>query len=450
MAWVTAWLKARFASFVWRFTLLYTSLLIAFFATLFAVMYQLSVGELSRNQQAQLNVIARQQLALSQDMPHAAFISQLQAQAEYSGALLLSYQDSETAFGGLTSIPKHISGCPNSTTFLVNSMQDLRFYVGCTQKIGDGRLLIAFDDDNLYFLRNQFINAGIVALVMTLLMGLYTGRYVSTQLLQRIKRFNKVAQTVQAGDLAARVPIHARQDEFDLLASHINRMLDQVEASFDAISGVTDAIAHDLRTPLGRLRLTLETSLNEYDTEPVTKASLQAMLDELDHILATFRSMLELSRLEHKQSDVPFSTLDLNQIAEDVVDLLLPLAQEQQQSITLVKHAQGTLQGDRTLAFRAMLNAVENAIKYAGTGKQIELIVLHNGFQVRDNGVGIPSAYHDKVMQRLYRLESSRTSAGYGLGLPLIRAIAHFHGGELSLSDNHPGLILTVRLQPSF
>ncbi|WP_417559555.1 sensor histidine kinase [Marinomonas sp.] len=443
---VIDWLKKRRASFAWRFTLLYTTLLITLMAVAFFVLYQLSVGEISRSYQQQIQLITQQQRLFNQQMNEDEYLLQFTSQAKQVNNLVLAYENAHGTYGNLSRLPTSLATCPAQTTFFVDSANDLRFYIGCMTTLTHGRLLVAFDDENLYFLQTQFLRAGILALLLTLGLGVLSGRYLSTQLLSRIKNINDTAKVIQSGDLGARVTVSHRQDEFDLLANYINRMLNQLEDSFHAVSGVTDAIAHDLRTPLGRLRLRLESHLNTLDETPINESQLQEMLEELDHILTTFSAMLELSRLEHKQTDSHFDTVNINQIAEDVIDLIQPLTQDKQQTLSFIASAQPHIKGDKTLIFRAMFNTLENACKYTGSGGAIELITTTSGFIVKDNGPGIPDEFKDKALQRLFRLESSRTSPGYGLGFPLIKAIAHFHQGKLELQDNHPGLQVHVTL----
>ncbi len=414
------------------------------------MLYQLSVGEISRNQAHQLRLTIQQQNLLSRELSSEEFLRQLTVQTQQRANPILAYQSPEYSLGILSGIPSRVSRCPRQSQFLVETGDDdLRVFSGCVARVGQGIMLVATDNGTLHFLQTRYMHASIVALILTIFLGLFSGRYISRQLLTRIKGFNQIAGQVQQGDLGARMPTSERDDEFDLLAQNINRMLNQVEHSFQAVSGVTDAIAHDLRTPLGRLRLMLERSLIEHATQPVTEQTLHTMLEELDNILTTFSSMLELSRLEHKQANKALVNLDMEDIANDVVDLIQPLLQAQQQTLTLTQasFSSTSLKGDKTLVFRALFNTLENAVKYAGEGAQIRLEVTPTGFIVADNGPGIPEAYRDKVFQRLYRMESSRTSPGYGLGLPLIQAIARFHGGKVTLSDNHPGLRVEVTFQ---
>ena len=447
MASAIDWWTARFASFAWRFTVLFTGILLLLISAIIFVLYQLSIGEISRSKQQQLNLIAQQQQLLAGQLQYSEFLQQLSLQAEQSRDWIIAYQDSEVALGDLSRVPSHLQGCPDLSSFLVAQGDDLRVYSGCIVTLAQGTLLVAFDEEDLYFLQQRFINASLVSLLLTIILGGFSGRYLSKQLLRRIKRFNQAAAVVQGGNWSARVPSTGRGDEFDLLASNINRMLTQLEHSFQAVSGVTDAIAHDLRTPLGRLRLALESAITQTPQEPITAATLEPMLKELDDILHTFSSMLELSRLEHKQARSSFQEVDLQQIADDAIELLQPIAQDRQQSILLDASGVTTIEGDRSLIFRALFNTLENASKYGGNGATLKLSLNAMGFTVADNGPGIATEFHDKVFQRLYRLESSRTTPGYGLGLPLVKAIAEFHGGDVELSNLSPGLTVTVRFR---
>ncbi|WP_246615027.1 sensor histidine kinase [Agarivorans litoreus] len=452
---VTAWWKSKRqtgymwrltrTSSIWRLTRMYTALLMLVVGILLWVLYQLSIGQLSRSQDQQLGLLIQQQSLLAKELNAQDFISQFLLQAEQSRQFVLAFDNGQTTYGRLDAIPKRLAQCPALKRFPVYNYNKIRLYSGCVQALEGGRLMVASDDEALFDLREHFIQASIVALSLALVLGIVTGWFFSAQVLRRVNSINRIAQQVEAGELSARVALSSRNDEFDHMATHINKMLAQVEHSFDAIAGVTDAIAHDLRTPLGRLRLRLEQALLDSEQQAVSPEQLGSMLQELDGILATFSSMLELTRLEHQQQS-SFSGVELEQIAEDAVELIHPLCAERQQTVSLHVEQACYLKGDATLLFRAVYNLLENASKYAGEKAQIQLSVKANGFAVSDNGPGIPEAELDKVFQRLYRLESSRNSPGYGLGLPLVRAIVRLHGGEIKLQNQQPGLLVVVKL----
>lgn len=450
---VTAWWKNKRQtgymwrltrnSSIWRLTRMYTALLMLVVGILLWVLYQLSIGQLSRSQTQQLDQLVQQQTLLADELSPQDFINQFLLQAEQSRQFVLAYDDGSNTYGRLDTIPKRLAQCPALARFPVYNYNKIRLYSGCVQTLDSGRLMVASDDEALFDLREHFIQASIIALSLALALGLVTGWFFSAQVLRRVNGINQIAQQVEAGELSARVALSPRNDEFDHMATHINKMLAQVEHSFDAIAGVTDAIAHDLRTPLGRLRLRLEQALLDSEQQAVSPEQLASMLQELDGILATFSSMLELTRLEHQQQS-NFSQLQLENIAEDAVELIQPLCAERQQDISLKLEQPCKLQGDATLSFRAIYNLLENASKYAGEQAQIQLTIKANGFELSDTGPGIPEAELDKVFQRLYRLESSRNSPGYGLGLPLVRAIVRLHGGEIKLLNQQSGLQVIV------
>ncbi len=445
LAWLTEWRsKNHQTSSIWRLTRLYTGLLMLVAGISLWVLYQLSVGQLSRSQSHQLSQLVQQQKLLAAELTPQDFISQLRLQAEQSRQFILVYSDVNATYGRLASIPKRAKTCPQLTRFPIYNYNEIRLYSGCVTRLNDGHLLVATDDEALFDLRELFIQASMVALVLALALGLITGWFFSAQVLRRVNSFNHIAQQVEAGELSARVPTSQRNDEFDHMAKHINKMLVQVEHSFHAIAGVTDAIAHDLRTPLSRLRLRLEQALLDIEHQHVSDERLSEMLAELDQILITFTAMLELTRLEQHQQKSSFKTVELASVAEDAIELIQPFCHERQQRLQLTTLQPCTINGDATLLFRAIYNLLENASKYAGKQASIELIVTQGGFTLSDTGPGIPEAETDKVFQRLYRLESSRNSPGYGLGLPLVRAIIRIHGGEIKLENNQPGLRVVV------
>ncbi|WP_432455167.1 sensor histidine kinase [Agarivorans sp. QJM3NY_29] len=446
VVWVTeCWQNNFKASSIWRLTGIYTGLLMLVVGILLWVLYQLSVGQLSRSQAQQISQLLQQQTLLAKELQPADFIRQFELQAEQAGQFVLVFISPERSYGRLQSIPSQISACPTLSRFPVYSYNEIRLFSGCVELLNTGRLLVATDDEALVEMRERFIHASMIALALALALGLLTGWWFSAQLLRRINRINQVALAVEQGQLDARVPLSRHHDEFDHLAKHMNKMLAQLEYSFQAIAGVTDAIAHDLRTPLGRLRLALEQSLIDVEHQRLSSTQVSAMLAELDGILVTFSAMLELTRLEQHQQQAQFSAVDLVQIAEDAIELLLPVSQQQDQHLCLFNaRAAKPLQGDPSLLFRAIYNLLENASKYAGPQTQISFEFSGDGFIVSDNGPGIPEMESEKVFQRLYRLESSRHSPGYGLGLPLVRAIVALHGGEIKLSDNQPGLRVSV------
>ncbi len=447
VAWVTEWWKnSRQASSVWRLTRLYTSLLLLVVGILLLLLYQLSVGQISRNQRSQMGELVQQQKLLAQELNQADFIKQFELQAAGSRQYILSFVTQEQVYGRLTSAPKYLRSCPSITRFPIwlDNYDEIRLISGCSQALPQGLLVIATDDESLFDLKTQFISASIIALLLALALGITTGLIFSHRVLKRINTFNSIAQRVESGEMTARVPVSAQGDEYDHMALHINTMLSRLEDSFHAITGVTDAIAHDLRTPLGHLRQQIEQGLMDAHKSGSPTDNLTEMLVKLDAILFTFTAMLELTRLEQKQQTTHFAAINLQVVINDAVDLIRPIVEDNHQSLRIVGKQNCIVQGDATLLFRAIYNLLENACKYAGQHTQIAIEITDNGFIISDTGPGIPDHEKDKVFQRLYRIEESRSIAGFGIGLPLVRAIIRLHDAQIALENNHPGLKVVV------
>ena len=442
------WNSVKSAHSVWRLTRLYTGLLLSVVTVLLVVLYQLSIGQMERQQQLHMDNLIIQQSLLAEQLSSADFIDQFQLQADTSRQYILSYQTQSQLIGRLSTTPQTLTTCPELSRFPIwqDKYNELRLISGCSQPLGDGLFIVAVDDESLVELKGQFISASMIALLLALLLGLMTGLIFSMRVLKRINSFNQTAQRVEAGQLSARVGLSGHDDEYDHMAQHINTMLAQLQHSFETIAGITDAIAHDLRTPLSHLRQQLEAEIlaKHHTGQPSEK--LQEMLQKLDEILFTFSAMLELTRLQQQkeQKSQHFKTIDLEQVIIDAVDLIEPLSEERQQRISIEKSSPSTAEGDATLLFRAIYNLLENASKYAGDNAQITVQITVNGFRVVDDGPGIADEEKEKVFQRLYRIEKSRQIAGFGLGLTLVKAIIQLHNGQIKLLDNKPGLIVEV------
>lgn len=444
---VTEWWENNLkASSVWRLTLLYTTLLLAVVAILLVILYQLSVGQIGRNQISQIEELAQQQALLANQLSLNDFINQFEIQSEHSRQYILTFTENNKTYGQLSSIPAHIDTCPKTSRFPIwlEKYNELHLISGCVKKIPQGILFIAIDDESLYVLRNQFISASLIALLLALLLGIITGFIFSRRVLKRIHTFNLVAQRVETGEMTARIPVSKKGDEYDNMAKHINIMLSRLEDSFDAITAVTDAIAHDLRTPLGHLRQQIEESINKAEKEEQKSQNLQEMLEKLDDILFTFTAMLELTRLENSQQSTHFTSISLDEIIDDAIDLIQPIIENNQQTL----HVYGSgcvVKGEPTLLFRTIYNLLENACKYAGQHAQISVNINSAGVTISDNGPGIADSEKDKVFQRLYRIEKSRSIAGFGMGLALVKAILRIHQAQITLQDNNPGLQAVIQ-----
>jgi signal transduction histidine kinase len=313
---------------------------------------------------------------------------------------------------------------------------------------GGYRLLVGRDISDAASFRSQvrstLLWAGLVALCVGVVGGTMTGR----NLLRRVEQVNRTSERVMGGNLSDRVPLHGTSDEFDQLAANLNRMLDQIERLMTAMREVTDDVAHDLKTPLSRLRAQLERALTEPSAGSSQGEAIRGAIDEADRLLATFNALLSIAELESGARNDHTGLLDLSEVARSGAELYEPVAEEKGFALAVVAEPDVKIRGDRHLLSQALVNLLDNALKYAGDGKIEIRVFSRNGrafLEVADQGPGIPERDRETVLDRFVRLEPSRTTPGNGLGLSLVRAVTRRHGGSIVLEDNRPGL--RVRLE---
>ena len=269
------------------------------------------------------------------------------------------------------------------------------------------------------------------------------------QLEARIGQIRRTAGEIEAGDLSRRIPVSS-EDEFGLLSRDINRMLDRIEHLMEGVRHVSNAIAHDLRTPLGRIRNKLDGALRQQQTVAAYEGAAQAAIDDIDDLTRVFDKLLQIAAAESGMRPENFSDIDLQRIGADIVEMYEATADEQ--GVLLVQmYGDGVpARGDRNLLGSALASLVDNAIKYAGRGATVEVSAGSDAdgswLAVRDNGPGVPPEELPKLTQRFYRLDKSRHLPGNGLGLSIVAAIAALHGGSLEIEDAAPGLRLRLRL----
>jgi signal transduction histidine kinase len=276
--------------------------------------------------------------------------------------------------------------------------------------------------------------------------------------LRRIDAMTGTTQRIMAGDLSGRLPVGRSGDELDRLAENLNAMLERIEALMMGLKEVSDNIAHDLKTPLTRLRNRAEEALAKSGNETEYRTALERTIEESDGLIRTFNALLMIARAESGQARDNMDDFDAADVANGIHELYEPLA-EDDDMILRVKTSPAPLHGNRELINQALANLVENAIKYGkpvaaaspvsadvvtGAGKDILIEARREGDQVllsvTDHGPGIPESDRRHAVERFVRLEASRTQPGSGLGLSLASAVATLHGGDLRLSDAHPGL----------
>ncbi|MBI4922493.1 MAG: HAMP domain-containing histidine kinase [Devosia nanyangense] len=287
-------------------------------------------------------------------------------------------------------------------------------------------------------------------LVFSVVAGVVTARRV----LKRIDTINATSAKIMSGNLSERIPVTRRNDEFDVLATSLNAMLDRIEGLMQGLKEVTDNVAHDLKTPLTRLRNKAESALRDGGGGEAQREALETTLAESDKLIRTFNALLMIARAEAGAPSGAFADVDVSTIAEDVAELYEPAAEEAGMTLEATIAPGVHLRANRELIGQALVNLVENALKYyepaeGKTGRITVAVRADKGrvlIEVGDNGPGIPPEDRDRVVERFVRLEKSRTEPGSGLGLSLVAAVARLHKGELRIEDNAPGLRAVIDL----
>ena len=285
----------------------------------------------------------------------------------------------------------------------------------------------------------------VVAAVLAIAIAWWLRRSVTT----RIESINRTSRRIMEGELSERIESHGSGDEFDELVANLNAMLERIETLMDDVRRVSDNVAHDLRTPLGRLRTRLE-QFRDAGGDDATAALAQAALSEADQMLATFNALLRIARIETRQRRHAFERLDLATIGDDVADLYAPVAESR--GITF-RHSgiAAPVDGDADLLFQSLANLLDNAMKYTPEDGTVTLHVTSDddsvSVVVADSGPGVPPEEREAVLRRFYRLEPARSTPGSGLGLSLVAAVAQLHEAVLTLEDNAPGLVVRLRFR---
>ena len=302
---------------------------------------------------------------------------------------------------------------------------------------------------NLEDALNIMFDALMYGLLVTLGLAFIGSVTMARSVTNRLETMNRISRQIRRGDLSRRMPSSKGGDEFDRLGGNLNEMLDQIETLMVGVRDVSNAIAHDLRTPLTRLRNHLE-QLQEDASDPEMRGKIEATLGEADSLLQTFSSLLRIAQIEAGNRRREFGVVELNDLIDDVVELYEPLAAEKTVHLTAATKGNINASGDRDLLFQAISNIVDNAIKYTPPDGSvaIELESTPTGVRIDvvDSGSGIPESEKERVFERFYRLEKHRGSFGSGLGLSLVSAVVSLHGGTISLLNGDPGLRVRMQL----
>jgi hypothetical protein len=326
---------------------------------------------------------------------------------------------------------------------------------------GGFRLLVGRDLEERERLYDIIYAAAQWSIAIVIVLGIGGGIFVARRVLARIDAMTETSRSIMAGDLSERLPMAGSGDELDRLALNLNVMLERIEALMRGFREVSDNIAHDLKTPLTRLRNRCEETLRAGKNETDYRAALEATIEESEELIRTFNALLLIARAESGEASRHMIEFDAAEIVNGVSELYEPLADEKGLRLRIEAASPVRLRGNRELVSQALANLIDNAIKYAGpdhaavNGAPSEVVVKaapdgeRVALMVADNGPGIATADRGRITERFVRLERSRSEPGSGLGLSLAAAVAHLHGGELTFADNNPGLKATLLLPRS-
>jgi signal transduction histidine kinase len=282
------------------------------------------------------------------------------------------------------------------------------------------------------------------AAALFLILAAAAGISTSRRSVARIEAINATSREIMRSGLGERIPLRGTGDEWDGLAENLNSMLDRIEELVETNRQVSDNVAHDLRTPLTRMRGRLERACNQKLDLSRYQSLVNDTISELDEILTTFSSLLRISQIEARDRTAAFRNMDLNGIVREVVELFEPAAEERAVRLKLSLGEAASVVGDRDLLFDAVSNLIDNAIKHGGDRGEVGIAVAQVAegpvLSITDRGLGIPIEERKLVLRRFYRLERSRNRPGNGLGLSLVAAVANLHGAHIAMADNAPGL----------
>jgi signal transduction histidine kinase len=370
------------------------------------------------------------------------------------GIYLLTDAEYAPLAGNRNQWPSALSGQAGRTNFDATeyaSAEDRALIRAAFSTLPDGTHLLVGREvtDLTSFVRKIYLALALV-LVLIFLLAVGAAVTVTRRTVGRIETVNATSRAIMQSGLGERVPMRGSHDEWDQLAENLNSMLDRICALMEEVKQATDNVAHDLRTPLTRVRGRLESANSRPRDAQSDQFLIGDTLADLDDVLRMFSALTRISQIETTTRTSGFGPVDLVEIAESVADLYDAAAEEKNVDLQVIGQKPMLISGDRDLLFDAVANLVDNAIKH---GCEAGKVVVHLGrweegavISVADDGPGIPLDEHQHVFRRFYRLERSRCTPGNGLGLSLVAAVARLHSARINLSDNSPGLKIEMHL----
>jgi len=429
-----------------------TGILIAVFMAVLLISFAASYLVIRNNFDDGLRDQIETRVGLYRAMPPAEFLAHLsQDISEADPALLVL--DYTPAKGPRLSNVKYVPTVQALTlipedTIKGNGVDDS--YIAESFALAGGRLTIALSRAQLVDMGEIFLTVLAISLLPTLAISTAVGLFFARHAKTRITAIGDTLLRFGLGDLSARVALNpADRDDLAEIGEAVNHMAGTQQAAMAALKQATTDIAHDLKTPIQRVALTLDRLQNRTSLSPDQAAFVASALDETDRIAKTFDALLRIAQIEGGALRARFQPIDLSALAADFVEVFEASAEETGHKLRLSAEAGAMVAGDRDLLGQVIANLIENGLRHVAKGGEIAVSVqtIIDGvvLRVADNGPGIPASERSNVLRRLYRLESSRTTPGNGLGLSMVTAISDLHGADMVLSDNAPGLVVSIK-----
>ncbi|WP_266168953.1 sensor histidine kinase [Dyella subtropica] len=445
-------------SVVFRMAAGYGLLLLLSVGVVSAIFYVGTAGLLARNIDKQLSLTSRRLIqlhdhqgtaALQQEV-HTLLTDDLDVNTEI---YQLTGPDGRLFIGNLTavSLPKG-----ESDVLVERQVKRLdRDTLGrlMVHRFPDGTILIVGrDQQDQRDLERKILTALALGGLIALLLAAGGALLFRSQLQKQLKAIHRTTTEVASGKLDRRIAVGRSRDEFAVVAHDVNRMLDEIERLMNTARNVSNAIAHDLRTPLGRIRAALEDALRSQQPLDRLQDSAQYAIDEIDTLIVLFDKLLQIAEAEAGVRRQRFDRLPLRDVVGDIVELYQPAAENEGMSLSLAVDGEPTVSADRDLLASVMANLLDNALKYAGQGATVRVAIHASAEQVFlevvDDGPGIPADAIDHAAERFFRVDTSRHLRGNGLGLSIVAAVVALHRGTLTLEDARPGLRVVIALPP--
>ena len=378
---------------------------------------------------------------------------EIETRINYFGALeyFLADVDGNKLAGNLSNLPT-TDGWSDIAIADPPRGKDPKYFRVKTVHLDNGYRLVVGDDlASKEDIRRAFLGALGWALLAFLVLTLTAGALLSSAFLRRVDVIGRTAEAIINGDLGSRVPLRGTNDNFDRLSATLNRMLDQIQLLMESLSQVSNDIAHALRTPLGRLRQKLEVARATSGANSKCAKTIDAALDETDNILDTFSALLRIAQIESGTRTAGFRELDVSKLFGTVAEAFSAVAEDEGKTLTGTIAPSVKFWGDGDLLSEMLANLLDNAIRHTPQGAHIEVSLVNHGSQlvasVADDGPGVPPPERERIFRRFYRVEGSVSTAGTGLGLSLVAAVAELHGMKFSATDNMPGLRMTLTFE---